>query len=126
LKILIIYYRTFFLGPRFLLVYLFYLITDRPNHVYPKIHAIVGSIRALSCGGWVYITSSDDHNVHDIAMIVYIVTTLPWMLGTLAIGPDNKKALKWRKATASAFFGTMIPMIYFFIQHKVHRVAGGK
>jgi hypothetical protein len=59
-------------------------------------------------------------------MIVYLVTTLPWMLGTLAIGPDNKEALRWRKLTAFAFFGTLIPMIYFFIQHKVHHVAGGK
>ncbi len=107
-------------------MYLFYLITDKPNHIYPKIHAIVGVIRAFSCGGWVYITSSDDHDVHDIAMIVYLVATLPWMLGTLAICPDNKKASKFRKITAFAFFGTMIPMIYFFIQHKVHHVAGGK
>ncbi|CAB4403883.1 unnamed protein product [Rhizophagus irregularis] len=111
-------------GPRFLLIYLFYLITDRPNSIYPKIHAIVGVIRTISCGGWVYITSSDDHYVHDIAMILYLVANLPWMLGTLAIGPDNKKALKWRKLTTFAFFGTMIPMIYFFIQHKSHRVAG--
>lgn len=59
-------------------------------------------------------------------MILYLVANLPWMLGTLAIGPDNKKALKWRKLTTFAFFGTMIPMIYFFIQHKSHRVAGGK
>jgi hypothetical protein len=27
---------------------------------------------------------------------------------------------------ASAFFGTLVPLVYFFIQHKVHRVAGGK
>ena len=59
-------------------------------------------------------------------MIVYLVATLPWMVGTLAIGPDNKQASKWRKITAFAFFVTLIPMIYFFIQHKVHRVAGGR
>ncbi|CAG8528388.1 4662_t:CDS:10 [Funneliformis mosseae] len=111
-------------GPRFLLIYLFYLITDKPNLTYPKIHAIIGVIRAFSCGGWVYITSSDDHYVHDIAMIVYLVTTLPWMLGTLAIGPDNKQASKWRKLTAIAFFGTLVPMFYFYFQHKVHRVVG--
>jgi hypothetical protein len=59
-------------------------------------------------------------------MIVYLVATLPWMVGTLAIGPYNEQALKWRKISAFAFFVTLIPMIYFFIQHKVHHVAGGK
>ena len=104
---------------------MFYLITDKPNHVYPKIHAIVGVIRTVACGGWVYITSSDDHDVHDIAMIVYLVATLPWMVGTLFIGSSSKQASKWRKIAAFSFFISLIPMIYFFIQHKVHHVAGG-
>jgi hypothetical protein len=29
-------------------------------------------VRTLSCGGWVYITSSDDHDVHDVLMITYM------------------------------------------------------
>lgn len=34
--------------------------------------------------------------------------------------------MKYRKLAASLFFGTMIPLIYYFIQHKVHQVAGGE
>jgi len=74
----------------------------------------------------VYITSTDDHDYHDIFMISYLVFTLPWMLGCLALSPINPTAIKYRKLFASLFFGTLLPLIYFFIQHKVHKVAGGK
>ncbi|CAG8441017.1 12755_t:CDS:10 [Acaulospora colombiana] len=57
-------------------------------------------------------------------MIVYLVTTLPWMIGTLKIGLDDKNAVRWRKSIFCLFFGTLVPMIYYFIQHKVHHVAG--
>ena len=59
-------------------------------------------------------------------MISYLVATLPWTLGCLALSPKNPAAIKYRKILASAFFGTLVPLIYFFIQHKVHKVAGGK
>ena len=59
-------------------------------------------------------------------MISYLVATLPWTLGCLALSPRNAMALKYRKIFARAFFGTLIPLIYFFIQHKVYKVAGGK
>jgi hypothetical protein len=42
---------------------------------------LAGLVRTLSCGGWVYITSSDDHDVHDAMMVLYIVCNLPFMLG---------------------------------------------
>lgn len=42
---------------------------------------MIGLIRTLSCGGWVYITSTDDHDVHDVFMILYMVCNLPWMIG---------------------------------------------
>ena len=71
-------------------------------------------------------TSTDDHDWHDIFMISYLVATLPWTLGCLALSPRNAMALKYRKIFAGAFFGTLVPLIYFFIQHKVHKVAGGK
>jgi hypothetical protein len=58
-------------------------------------------------------------------MISYLVATLPWTLGCLALSPPNPRAVKYRKMLAGMFFGTLIPLIYFFIQHKVHRVAGG-
>ena len=59
-------------------------------------------------------------------MISYLVATLPWTLGCLALSPNNPKAIRYRKFFAGCFFGTLVPLVYFFIQHKVHKVAGGK
>jgi hypothetical protein len=111
-------------GPRFALVGLWYILTRRPNSSLPKFIAGVGIFRTLTCGGWTYVTSTDDHDWHDIFMISYLVATLPWTLGCVALSPKNPTALKYRKVLAGSFFGTLVPLIYFFIQHKVHRVAG--
>lgn len=113
-------------GPRFMLVFLWYLLTARPGAFAPKFVATVGLIRTLLCGGWVYITSTDDHGYHDVFMISYLVFTLPWTIGCLALSPSNRRAIKYRKTLAGLFFGTLVPLIYFYIQHKVHKVAGGK
>lgn len=86
----------------------------------------MGIFRTFTCGGWTYVTSTDDHDWHDIFMISYLVATLPWTLGCLALSPNNAKAVQYRKYLASAFFGTLIPLVYFFIRHKVHKVPGGK
>ncbi|KAI9147730.1 Protein CWH43 [Paramyrothecium foliicola] len=111
-------------GPRFALVGLWYLLTRRSDAQLPKFVALMGLLRTLTCGGWTYITSTDDHDWHDILMISYIVATLPWTTGCIALSPPNPTAIKYRKYLAGAFFGTLVPLIYFFIQHKVHRVAG--
>lgn len=113
-------------GPRFALVALNYFLTAQHNSSLPKMVFWVGVFRTLTCGGWTYVTSTDDHNWHDIFMISYLVATLPWTLGTLALSPPNPKAIKYRKILATMFFGTLVPLIYFFIQHKVHKVAGGE
>jgi hypothetical protein len=112
-------------GPRFTLVFLWYLLTARPNSALPKFIAGVGLFRTITCGGWTYVTSTDDHDWHDIFMISYLVATLPWTLGCLALSPHNPRAIRYRKTLAGLFFGTLVPLIYFFIQHKVHKVAGG-
>ncbi|RKF53841.1 Protein cwh43 [Erysiphe neolycopersici] len=111
-------------GPRFVLVGLWYLLTARPNKSLPKFVAFMGLFRTLTCGGWTYVTSTDDHGWHDIFMISYLVATLPWTLGCLTLSPKNSRAARYRKYFAGSFFGTIVPLIYFFIQHKVHRVAG--
>lgn len=113
-------------GPRFALVFLWYVLTDRPNRTLPKLVAWVGVFRTITCGGWTYITSTDDHGWHDIFMIGYLVATLPWTLGCLALSPPNPKAIKYRKILGGLFFGTLVPLVYFFIQHKVHKVPGGE
>ncbi|PFH57169.1 hypothetical protein XA68_15414 [Ophiocordyceps unilateralis] len=111
-------------GPRFALVGLWYLLTRKHGSRLPGFVASMGFLRTLTCGGWTYITSTDDHDWHDILMISYIVATLPWTTGCIALSPPNAQAIKYRKYLASAFFGTLVPLIYFFIRHKVHRVAG--
>jgi hypothetical protein len=115
-------------GPRFALVALWYFLASRshPHSSYPKYLAGVGLFRTVSCGGWTYITSTDDHGWHDIFMIGYLLATVPWTLGCLSLSPPNPTAIKWRKRFGGTFFATLIPLIYFFIQHKVHKVPGGR
>ncbi|KAJ1658542.1 Protein cwh43 [Dispira simplex] len=125
-------------GPRFLLVLLWFtLCRSSPwgrQSWTPNLLLGIGLVRTISCGGWVYITSSDDHNTHDVAMITYMLCTLPymaWMLRTTSYTPlaftdvrGLRIAKKWRWITSLGFFGTIIPLVYFFIQHKVHHVPG--
>ncbi|KAI8081732.1 Frag1/DRAM/Sfk1 family-domain-containing protein [Halteromyces radiatus] len=116
-------------GPRFALVFLWYFYTTRSSRssspAFGKFLLIVGLVRTISCGGWTYITSTDDHLAHDIAMIVYLICTLPWQLGGLYTTPiRNPAALKWRRFFTIAFFASLPPMIYFFLQHKVHKIPG--
>ncbi|KAL7269409.1 Protein cwh43 [Rhizina undulata] len=111
-------------GPRFALVFLWYLLTARPGAFAPKFVTSVGLLRTILCGGWVYVTSTDDHNWHDIFMIAYLVCTLPWTVGCIALSPMNARAIKYRKQLCGLFMGTLVPLVYFFIQHKVHKVPG--
>ncbi len=111
-------------GPRFALVFLFYILTARPNSTLPKFVASIGFIRTITCGGWTYVTSTDHHMAHDVFMVAYLVATVPWTLGCLALS-RNPRSIYWRKVFAGAFFGTLVPLTYYFIQHKVHKVAGG-
>ncbi|GAB5587832.1 Protein cwh43 [Umbelopsis nana] len=116
-------------GPRFALVFLWYLLITKSTRTssvaFGKFLLGVGLVRTVACGGWVYITSSDDHNTHDIAMILYLLCTLPWQVGVWKTTPrSSHTAAKWRKIFICLFFGTLPPMIYYFIEHKVHRIAG--
>ncbi|KIJ52651.1 hypothetical protein M422DRAFT_74128 [Sphaerobolus stellatus SS14] len=112
-------------GPRFALVFCWWLVMSSTGSIFPSIVAISGLLRTLSCGGWVYITSSDDHDTHDILMIAYICLNLPWMIGSIMCTPfDGTLSRSRRKLVASLFFTTLIPLIYFFVQHKVHRIPG--
>lgn len=118
-------------GPRFGLVFLWYWYTTYSAKTLSKgvglSLLIVGLVRTVSCGGWVYITSTDDHLTHDVCMVLYLLCTLPWQIGVLkSSSNENQPAVKWRRYLTTAFFATLPPMIYFFIQHKVHRIPGGK
>ncbi|ODQ79445.1 hypothetical protein BABINDRAFT_22805, partial [Babjeviella inositovora NRRL Y-12698] len=111
-------------GPRFLMILLLFLRLHNPQKTTSSYVLLVsGLVRTFTCGGWVYITSSDDHDFHDIFMIAYIVLTIPWTVAVCRLTPSGgiKRA---RVATCLAFFFTLVPLVYFFIQHKVHVVAG--
>ncbi|KAI0926280.1 hypothetical protein AcW1_008492 [Taiwanofungus camphoratus] len=112
-------------GPRLASVFLQYYLHRKAESSWPGFVMLFGVLRTLSCGGWVYITSTDDHDAHDVLMISYIVFDIPWMFGSIACTPvQNIQARRRRRIMATAFFGSMIPMVYFFIQHKVHRIPG--
>ncbi|KAK1229087.1 Protein cwh43, partial [Marasmius sp. AFHP31] len=112
-------------GPRFCLVAFQYLLHRSSTSSLPTIVFVCGILRTLSCGGWVYITSSDDHDVHDICMIGYIVLNIPWMVGGILSTPLEYASVRRKRVVlSSVFFLTLIPLVYFFIQHKVHRIPG--
>lgn len=111
-------------GPRFALVGLLYLLTATPDSIKPQILLVAGLLRTITCGGWTYITSTDDHDWHDIFMISYLVLTIPWTICSISLSKANTQALKYRKIFAALFFGSIVPLVYFFIQHKVHHIAG--
>lgn len=111
-------------GPRFLLVFFNFIICHHQLSVGSYILLATGIARTFSCGGWVYITSTDDHDWHDILMIGYIVLTIPWTIAVTVLSAKGSMEKKGRALTASSFFLTLIPLVYFFIQHKVHVVAG--
>ncbi|KAI1295223.1 hypothetical protein EDD11_007943 [Mortierella claussenii] len=116
-------------GPRLMLCFLWYLLTVRnvPAHGskgFAKFLFINDVIRTVACGGWVYVTSSDDHDIHDIAMMVYLLCTVPHVVGTMKTAPQNPNSRYYRRVFAYTFFGALIPMVYFFIQHNVHRIPG--
>lgn len=72
-----------------------------------------------------FITSRDEHDLHDLAMIVYLVLDAPWMYLSWAHSTDPR-AKKWRAMCAAAFFGCLPPLIYLFVQHNIKKVPGGE
>ncbi|CAH7687147.1 Frag1/DRAM/Sfk1 family-domain-containing protein [Phakopsora pachyrhizi] len=116
-------------GPRVFLVFMSYVFQ---THFSPRssfsslLVAICGLLRTISCGGWVYITSSDNHDVHDFMMISYLLLTIPWQLGNILLTPSTVQLAgnKCRKRFSRLFFISIFPLVYFYIQHKVKRVPG--
>ncbi|KAG7662213.1 CWH43 [[Candida] subhashii] len=107
-------------GPRFLLLLFDFIVLFRSKSYLPYITLISGVLRTFMAGGWMYITSTDDHDAHDVFMIAYMVLTIPWTVGMTLLSPRNTFQRKARFYSAVAFFGTIGPLIYWFIQHKVH------
>lgn len=111
-------------GPRFLLIFANFFVLYNQGHKKAWAALISGLLRTFTCGGWVYITSTDDHDAHDVFMISYIVLTIPWTVCISSLSPKRSVVKKGRVLTALSFFGLLVPLVYFFIQHKVHVIAG--
>ncbi|GAA5985216.1 hypothetical protein JCM10908_002572 [Rhodotorula pacifica] len=114
-------------GPRFLLILVSYLAHRqlRPTSHLPGTLAVVGVLRALMCGGWVFVTSTDHGDVHDVCMVSYIVLNLPYMiLHTILTPKFATRAKSLRRWLGSSFFAALIPLVYYYLQHKQHRVPG--
>lgn len=112
-------------GPRFLLLFLCYIrLYDESRPKLSTIGLLSGIVRTVTCGGWVYITSTDDHDAHDVFMIAYIVLTIPWEFYVVTSTPKRTSLRLYRWLTSIAFFAMLVPLVYFFIQHKVHDVPG--
>ncbi|TCD63760.1 hypothetical protein EIP91_004975 [Steccherinum ochraceum] len=112
-------------GPRFILVLLQYYLHRSASSRLSTLLLCCGVLRTLACGGWVYITSTDDHDWHDILMISYLLFNIPWMFGGIAATPASQPATRRRRRTFTySFFVALLPMVYYFIQHKVHRIPG--
>ncbi|KAG0246448.1 hypothetical protein BGX31_002102 [Mortierella sp. GBA43] len=116
-------------GPRLLLCYIWYLsiIRNVPENGSPgfaNLLLINDLIRTLACGGWVFVTSSDDLVIHNFAMIVYLLCTVPHVIGTIQSASQNLRTQKYRHWFAYSFLVVFVFMAYFFIQHNVYRIPG--
>ncbi|KAI5963627.1 CWH43 [Candida pseudojiufengensis] len=107
-------------GPRFLLIAFNFISLFKKNSYLPYIALISGILRTFCAGGWMYITSTDDHDAHDVFMIGYIFLTIPWDMCNILLSPKDSFQRKARFYSCFTFFGSLIPLIYWFIQHKVH------
>ncbi|PWN51345.1 hypothetical protein IE53DRAFT_342529 [Violaceomyces palustris] len=134
-------------GPRIALVLLSTLLVSLSTptgSAKASILCFVGILRTLACGGWVFITSTDDHDVHDIAMALYLLLTPPWMYissGSLAQSSKASnddgsackpkdldslaaKAKRMRKIASVCFFCCIPPMVVLFYRHQFKRIPG--
>ena len=131
-------------GPRIALILLSYLVKRRSDSSFAGCACIIGLLRTLSAGGWIYVTSSDSGSVHDFFMLSfvplfskrcsfslkrcsdsYILLTFPWMYSNIVLAPSTPSGNRNRKIIFALFTTTLGPLVYFYIQHKVHRIAGG-
>ncbi|PRQ75794.1 Frag1/DRAM/Sfk1 family-domain containing protein [Rhodotorula toruloides] len=116
-------------GPRFLLMLLTFLAhrLQRPTSSLPSTLAVAAVLRTLLCGGWVYVTSSDHADAHDACMVLYIVSNLPYMTLQVLLTPNTpaaRRAKSARRLLGTSFFATLVPLVYFYLRHKSHRIAG--
>ena len=55
----------------------------------------------------------------------YIVLNLPYMILETVLTPSGTRAKTLRRILGTAFFATLGPLVYFYLEHKQKRVPGG-
>lgn len=111
-------------GPRFLLVTLCALQALRAGVHRASALFAVGILRTISCGGWMFITSSDHALAHDTGMGLYLALTPIWMLLCSTSLGSGATARRIRKTAAFGFYACVPFMIHFYLEHKARRVPG--
>ncbi|WVO15056.1 hypothetical protein L204_102700 [Cryptococcus depauperatus] len=96
---------------------------EQPSTTLANVEFIVGITRTFLCGGWVYITSRDHHDLHDFFMIFYLLLTLPWMYLSARNCRDSRVRFQ-RRLALCGFITTMLPLIWFYYRHSVLRIPG--
>lgn len=92
--------------------------------------AATGVLRTFSCGGWIFVTSTDHSLVHDVMMGVYIGLTPIWMGLCLTQLRPRVKSEAYRRAqtlrivSAFVFYACIPLMVYFYRKHRIERIPG--
>jgi F0F1-type ATP synthase membrane subunit a len=111
--------------PRVINIFILWLNLRRKGSLWPDVVGFCGFGRILSSWVWMFVTSTDNHDVHDVGMITFLVLTVPWMVGNILLTPPaQRQAKRRRQIIMGAYFGCILAMIPLYIQHKVQRKAG--
>jgi len=94
----------------------------------------IGLFRLCAATLFIFITSTDDHDAHDVGMISYLVSTLLYMIGTAGLSSriatswdqseSRKKSASYRKRAIGMLLGITPGLVWLFIRHKVQRIPG--
>lgn len=103
--------------PRFILIFLWYLLTKPHGIARSKFILYLGLVRTLLFGIFAYVSSKEDFNVHELFGLGYLVLTLPWTLGIIYMAPPNRRARRYRKIIAGCLYFMWLPMIICFVLH---------
>ena len=107
--------------PRFLVILLNFIKYKESNLVY--LYTCINLLRTLCCGGWTYVTSTDNGFTHDCFMLLYIIFNFIYLsIGTQLT--NNGKLKKFRLCLTLYFISSLLPMFYQYFEHKLNRIPG--
>lgn len=109
--------------PRFIIVFLSWMKNMEISKPAANTHAMLGLFRTFSCGGFVFITSTDNGIIHDMFMLIYILGNVIYMpLGSYLT--QNSFIRNTRRWLSLYFILSLLPMFYIYFLHKNRRIAG--